>query len=221
MVVVSTHATMPKAVEVTPGRGQRRKDQTRAKLLQAALTVMAKKGVDAATIQEITDEADVGFGSFYNHFESKEAIVAAVMDTHIERLGHALDQIRDHISDPAEVLSASIRFTLRKVEQDPQWGWFLIRASLSGDPLKIGIVRRMARDITNASRAGRGSEADLEGVITATSGALFACITASLNGRMQRGVPERSAALALRLLGLSPTEASQIARRRLPAIELP
>jgi len=212
---------MSKLTEVPAGRGQRRKDETRAKLIHAALRVIAKKGVDGATIQEITDEADVGFGSFYNHFESKETIVAAVMETHIERLGDALDQIRDHITDPAEVLSASIRFTLRKVQQDPQWGWFLIRAGLSTDPLSIGIVRRMARDITTALKSGRGDATDVEGVITATSGALFACITAHLNGRMRRGVAERSAALALRLLGLPAEEAGEIARRRLPSIVVP
>jgi AcrR family transcriptional regulator len=204
-----------------PPRGQRRRQQTRAKLVGAALAVMARKGVAATTIQEITDEADVGFGSFYNHFPSKEAIVAAVMDEHIERLGDALDQVQTRVDDPAEVLSVSIRLTLRKVQSDPQWGWFLIRAGLGGDPLQLGIVRRMARDIAAAARAGRGSSSDVDGVITATSGALFACIGSTLTGRMKRGVPERCAALALRLLGLPPDEAEAVAHRRLPRIALP
>jgi len=212
---------MQQAGQLNKGRGQRRKDETRQKLLQAALAVMARKGPEAATIQEITDEADVGFGSFYNHFESKEAIVAAVMETHIERIGGALDEIAAHVSDPAEVLSASIRFTLRKVEKDPQWGWFLIRAGLGGDPLSIGVVRRMARDIAAAAKAGRGSKLDVDGVVTATSGAMLACIAASLTGRMKRAAPERSAALALRLLGLPPAEAEEVARRRLPRIDVP
>lgn len=36
------------------------------------MSVMAAEGADAATINDITEAADVGFGSFYNHFASKE-----------------------------------------------------------------------------------------------------------------------------------------------------
>ena len=57
-------------------RGARRKRETRARLLDAALRLMAQKGMEGVAINEITEAADVGFGSFYNHFESKEAIYA-------------------------------------------------------------------------------------------------------------------------------------------------
>ena len=60
-------------------RHARRREQTRAKLVEAARTLFARHGVDTTRINEITDEADVGFGSFYNHFDSKEAIVEAVL----------------------------------------------------------------------------------------------------------------------------------------------
>ncbi|MGB1581288.1 MAG: TetR/AcrR family transcriptional regulator, partial [Nevskiales bacterium] len=59
-------------------RGARRKRQTRDKLMKAALQLMAERGKDGVAINEITEAADVGFGSFYNHFESKEAIHAAL-----------------------------------------------------------------------------------------------------------------------------------------------
>ncbi|EUC21006.1 regulatory protein TetR, partial [Burkholderia sp. BT03] len=55
-------------------RGARRKRETRGRLLDAALRLMAEKGMEGVAINEITEAADVGFGSFYNHFESKEAI---------------------------------------------------------------------------------------------------------------------------------------------------
>jgi hypothetical protein len=60
-----------------PDRQARRRERTRARLVEAAKTLFARQGVDNTRINEITDEADVGFGSFYNHFESKEAIVDA------------------------------------------------------------------------------------------------------------------------------------------------
>src|SRR5258708_40268211 len=90
-------------------RGARRRAETRTKLVQAARAVMARKGTDATAIQEITDAADVGFGSFYNHFPSKEAIIDAVIEDSLETFGDALDHIADTVSDPAEVFAASTR----------------------------------------------------------------------------------------------------------------
>jgi AcrR family transcriptional regulator len=46
-------------------RGARRKRETRDKLLRAAFRLMAQRGIDAVAINEITEAADVGFGSFY------------------------------------------------------------------------------------------------------------------------------------------------------------
>jgi AcrR family transcriptional regulator len=50
-------------------RHTRRREQTRAKLVEAARTLFARHGVDNTRINQITDEADVGFGSFYNHVD--------------------------------------------------------------------------------------------------------------------------------------------------------
>jgi AcrR family transcriptional regulator len=62
-----------------PDRHARRREATRAKLVEAAKALFARQGVDNTRIQEITDEADVGFGSFYNHFQSKEALIEVVL----------------------------------------------------------------------------------------------------------------------------------------------
>ena len=76
----------------TPARDRhtRRREQTRAKLVEAARTLFARQGVDNTRINEITDEADVGFGSFYNHFASKEAIVDAVLVETVAAQGEAI-----------------------------------------------------------------------------------------------------------------------------------
>src|SRR6516225_8009880 len=93
-------------------RGVRRKRETRARLLQAALRLMAQKGMEGVAINEITEAADVGFGSFYNHFESKEAIYAALMDRVFEDFADALDRLVRNVADPAEVIAISVRHTL-------------------------------------------------------------------------------------------------------------
>jgi AcrR family transcriptional regulator len=56
-------------------RHQRRRLQTRKILIQTALQLVLEKGYDAISIQDITDQADLGRGTFYIHFKDKEEIV--------------------------------------------------------------------------------------------------------------------------------------------------
>src|SRR5438093_13461451 len=104
-------------------RGARRRLETRARLVRAARELMARKGIGSTSIQEITDTADVGFGSFYNHFDSKEAIAAAVMEEAIESFGAAADRLADTIEDPAEVPAASVRHAVLRAASDEAWAW--------------------------------------------------------------------------------------------------
>ena len=143
------------------GRGERRRQETRAKLIHAAHELMGRNGIDATTIQEITDSADVGFGSFYNHFESKTAIVQAIMDETVESYGDVLDHIADAVQDPAEILAASVRYVVMRGCEAPAWGWFLIRASLTMEALRVGLGRRMARDIRAGVESGRFRAGDV------------------------------------------------------------
>jgi AcrR family transcriptional regulator len=69
-------------------------------LIDAAKALFARQGVDNTRINEITDEADVGFGSFYNHFESKEAIVEAVLEETVAAEGAAIEVITGGLDDP-------------------------------------------------------------------------------------------------------------------------
>src|SRR5690349_13612964 len=104
----------------TPDRHARRREQTRARLLVAARTLFARQGVDATRINEITDAADVGFGSFYNHFDSKEAIVEAVLIETVAAQGAAVDAVTAELDDPAEVIAAAHRHFIRLARTDPE-----------------------------------------------------------------------------------------------------
>jgi AcrR family transcriptional regulator len=68
------------------GRAQRRAGKTRIKLLDAALTVFTEVGVDAASIEKITEKADVGKGTFYRHFSDKQRLLLALIEDAIQEL---------------------------------------------------------------------------------------------------------------------------------------
>ena len=61
------------------GRRERRKRATRQALLDAALGLFGERGVYVTRIEDVTDRADVSKGAFYNYFDSKAALLAALV----------------------------------------------------------------------------------------------------------------------------------------------
>ncbi|PRX36426.1 TetR family transcriptional regulator [Paraburkholderia sp. BL18I3N2] len=231
-VSAASDSPAPVPVEREP-RGARRKRETRARLLDAALRLMAEKGMEGVAINEITEAADVGFGSFYNHFESKEAIYATLVDNVFEEFGDMLDRLTGGLSDPAEVISVSVRHTLMRARRDPVWGRFLIREGFSAHILSRGLGQRLLRDLGNGIAAKRFVVADPFIGFLSVGGSVLAAIAAELNfvapgapaaalldelGFSGEHFAERTAATLLQTLGLKRAEAEKISTRALPLI---
>lgn len=87
---------------------QKRARKTRKKLKKAALDVFTEKSVDAATVEEITEKADVGKGTLYQHFEDKEEIVVTLVE---EAVKHLIDRIRSYETAP-ETLESMLEHLL-------------------------------------------------------------------------------------------------------------
>ena len=192
---------------------------------------MAHRGVAGVTINEITDKADVGFGSFYNHFESKDAIHAALIEEVIGHFAVALDKLGDPLSDPAEKIAASARYTMLRGHADPTWGRFVFQTSFSRDSMSNGLGRYLLQDIGSGVSGGRFTVSDLPSVYIAVGSTILGGLAAlsdqaELNHEPDVfGDPEaltkRIAAILLTILGLPMEEAQDLASRPLPHIELP
>ena len=61
------------------------KPSVRERLLNAAVEAVRQRGYNACGVQDITDAAGVPKGSFYNHFDSKEALGAAIVEQYWQR----------------------------------------------------------------------------------------------------------------------------------------
>jgi AcrR family transcriptional regulator len=86
-----------KAAKNQQGRMQKRAKRTRKKLKKAALDVFSEKTVDAATVEEITEKADLGKGTLYQHFNDKEDIIVTLVD---EAVDHLIEHIRGYDCPP-------------------------------------------------------------------------------------------------------------------------
>jgi AcrR family transcriptional regulator len=206
--------------EQASNRLERRKAQTRAALIRAAQSFLASGRVNAP-ILEITQAADIGMGSFYNHFRTKEELFdAAVMDA-IDRHGSLLDELTVHLDDPAHVFAQSFRLVGRLHRRQPELSKVLLRNGLALSDADTGLAPRACRDIENAVRAGRFTVRDLDLAMVTVAGAAL-CL-----GQLLHDHPERDDASAadqvaedlVRMLGVPADEAREICQRPLPDLD--
>src|SRR5678815_5085428 len=128
-------------------RLDRRKARTRRALVDAAVRLIAEGRGDRASIQEITEAADIGFGSFYNHFDSKEELFRTASEEVLERWGQMIDRACAGLDDPAEVFTTSFRISGRLGWTHPDLARFITGAGLELLDRPRGLAPRALRDI--------------------------------------------------------------------------
>ncbi|WP_280391279.1 TetR/AcrR family transcriptional regulator [Nocardia brasiliensis] len=205
-----------------PNRLERRKARTRAALVGAAQALLAEGKINVP-ILEITQAADVGMGSFYNHFQSREELFQAAVEEALDRHGALLDLLCADIEDPAQVFAQSFRLTGRLHRRHPTLSKVLLNDGLHLANSDRGLAPRARRDIEAAVEAGRFTIQDPELSMTIVAGAAL-CLGRLLHDHPQRDDAEAADQVAedlLRMFGLPTEEAHEICRRPLPPVDPP
>lgn len=96
-------------------RRERKKQETCLRLMQAALRLFREQGYEVTTVEQIAEAADVAKGTFFNYFDTKEAILPALVEWRLETLREALAPGSGAPASPI----ARIKLALRLVAEDP------------------------------------------------------------------------------------------------------
>ncbi|WP_328439552.1 TetR/AcrR family transcriptional regulator [Streptomyces sp. NBC_00457] len=199
-------------------RFERRRAETRRALVRAARQILAETGDTGASIQAIAERADVGFGSFYNHFASKtELFEAAVVDA-LEEFGRTFDERLTGIDDPAELVAGGFRLSARMADSHPELMQVLRRRGLGYLHSDNGLAVRALRDLRAGMASGRFTAQDATVALSALGGTLLSLVELRF-ARPDLDGDEAAAELAemaLRMLGVPPDDAHEVARRPLP-----
>ncbi len=95
--------------EETLGRRERKKLQSRKAIIDAAVKEFAAKGFRETSVADIMNAADLGIGTFYNYFQSKEDILMSLLASLIEQMEEDVKALRaEGKSSPELIASVTI-----------------------------------------------------------------------------------------------------------------
>lgn len=190
-------------------RFERRKASTRARIVEAAERLMREHGADDVTIQDITEAADVGHGTFYLHFKNKGEVLRPVIEHLSMEVHDQVDQAAHGAEDPALRLALGLRVLLRAIASDPLWSWYA-RSGMKFSELVAAMGPVPTNDLNNGLKTGRLKVTDLRATINFIDGA-FVGMVGSFDGKNDAGqTADAAAELILRVFGIDPVEASRI-----------
>lgn len=141
----TSHSEAESAALPVASRRERRGAETRERLFRAALQLFAQKGFAETTVEDITEAADVGKGTFFNYFPSKDHVLLAFSDMQLEKLEESVAHFRNTNQPLREFLQG---LTLRMTEEplrNPGMIRALLLGYLSSDAVREVMTEKQSR----------------------------------------------------------------------------
>lgn len=194
--------------------------RTRAKLMDAAVTLFARDGFEAVSVNEIARRADVANGTFYVHFRDKDEIGAEVALAIARNVTRQLDEAMAGVEDAVERTSMATRRFIDLACSEPDWGGALLRALWTFRGLRESVVHHLRSDLQRGVDQGV-FDIEVDDMLIDTFAAM---VMGGLFARLAGGAgPEagaRVAELQLRMLGVPAARAKAAAWRTLEPVSL-
>ena len=206
------------APDLPLGRVARRRQKNLEALIRAGREVMGEKGIDAATMLEIAERADIGAGTVYTYFKSKDDLAIAVLESLMTDLGNRIEQVTNSFDDPAQVYAFGVRTVIDTCVHDVRWRQLLNRSEVMAGAMFRQMGPFATRDLRNASRAGRFRIDDADLVWRMANHAIMGVALAITAGEMPASQVQDCVVRILCMNGITLDEARDLATRPRPAL---
>jgi AcrR family transcriptional regulator len=198
-------------------QGKKRREETRLRLIRAALSVFAEVGSEGATIDQIIAAAGVARGSFYNHFKTIAELESAVAVFISVELSSQILTATTSQQDPAVRIATAVRYFLHMVGINRKWGWVIVRTGLTGSLGDI-VRRNLLSDLVPGFSSGRFTAKNSTVAMDLILGTSLVAMQSILTNAADANHPSDVAAAILVALGITRAEAEVLATARLPQI---
>lgn len=125
------------------GRRQRRAAETRLRLFRSALQLFAERGFPNVTVEDITEAADVGKGTFFNYFKSKDHVLGVMAEIQLAKVSEAVALALDSKQTIHTVLHGLFLRLAEEPGRSPELARALISSFLASEGVRKLIARNM------------------------------------------------------------------------------
>lgn len=134
-----------------PSRRERRSAEIRERLFHAALHLFAERGYSSTTVEDITEAADVGKGTFFNYFPSKEHLLVAFAEIRLNKIRAAIEEARQNERPIRKILEKLYHSLAEEPGKSPEMACSMIITMLASESVCRIIRVRMAegRELTS------------------------------------------------------------------------
>jgi AcrR family transcriptional regulator len=189
--------------------------RTKARLVDAAIVVFARDGLETASVNEVAREAGVANGTFYLHFKDKDELTNVVAFKVASEIARELDESMVGIDDAVERISRGTREFIRIASARADWGWAFIRAFWSLDALRLEVSRYLRSDLERGVQQGAFTVEVDDFLVGAVGTMVVSALFAHMSSDVGPEVGSKTAELQLRMLGVPPARARRAAWRPL------
>src|SRR5208283_4759937 len=205
-----------------PNRRERRKLATRQTLLDATQALLARRSLDALSVDEIVERADVARGTFYNYFADKNALERELASQVRVSVEGEIARTNEGVSDPAERIARAfccvLHFCLGAPEEAATMMRLFPHATDPAAPINSGV----RGDVTEGLARGR--------IVASSEDVAVACIVGVFMAGVNRALDLSSGqvgtfaadlgAIMLHGLGLRRAQAERILAQAVESVLL-
>jgi AcrR family transcriptional regulator len=192
---------------------QDKAQRTKALLMDAALDVFARRGIEGTSVNEITAHAKVANGTFYYHYRDKKQFVDALEHAVATMFVNRVDEFMVELTDGAERVATASQQIIYLAAADAAWGWMIVHAFMDLGEFSASISRGIRKDVALGIAQGH-FQLDPTDI---AFGMLLSIVGAGLKARLENpavaGIEILTSECVLRMLGLPPERARALVAR--------
>lgn len=126
------------------GRRERRAAETRIGLFRSAVRLFAQRGFQNVTVEDITEAADVGKGTFFNYFESKEQVLSVMAEIQLGKVREVLERAEAGKQPVRSVLRNLFQRVAEEPGRSPEMTRALISTFLASEQIRTAMAGNLA-----------------------------------------------------------------------------
>lgn len=142
---IRTASAAHKVPKLRVNRRERHRTEMRERIFRSALELFAERGYLETTVEDITEAADVGKGTFFNYFPTKEHVLAHYGEERLQEIERSLERAWDGKEAVIAVLKDLATDLAGQSSESPDLIRSVFAANLSCAPVRAELQKRIQR----------------------------------------------------------------------------